>query len=235
MTTKKLFPCKIEDLPVIAETVVGSARRDIADFSAFSPEFTELYFDAIDDKIVVCGKKLRSWVVIQELKATTEQLVSKTYRLRPKLNLLEGYLKLASEGLDVKESDLGLTIVRNAISKGNVERVILSVTNLLVGVQRNQAALEAKGLNPLLIDEIAVLAKDINTLDVKQNELESIRNRLTEENMDLFNDLWKALLPVLDTGKALYRVVDPAKLKDYTAAQLLKRLNHSGKRKQTAD
>jgi ribosomal protein S7 len=235
MKTKKMFPCKIEDLPVIAETIVGSARRDIADFSDFSPEFTGLYFDAIDAKIVVCGKKLRSWVVVRELKTTTELLVSKTYQLRPKLNLLEGYLKLSTGSLDVKESDLGLAVVRNAISKGNTEGVVLSVTNLLAGVRRNQAALEAKGMNPLLIDEIAALAQDINTLDVKQNEQESIRNRLTEENIDLFNDLWKTLVPVLETGKALYRIVDEAKLKDYTVAQLIKRLNRSGKKKTSAE
>ncbi|MDR2139304.1 MAG: hypothetical protein LBP50_07140, partial [Tannerella sp.] len=65
----------------------------------------------------------------------------------------------------------------------------------------------------------------IDALNVKQNELESRRNRATEEDIDVFNDLWLALQPVLETGRALYRGVDAAKLKDYTIAQLKKRLH----------
>jgi hypothetical protein len=40
MQTKKMFQCKIEELPVIGEFVVESARKDMADFSGFSPVFT---------------------------------------------------------------------------------------------------------------------------------------------------------------------------------------------------
>ena len=230
---KKLFQCKFEELPVIGEFVVDSARKDIADFSSFSPVFTALYFDGIDAKIAVCREKVRSWVVTQELKATTEKLVNMTGGLRVKLNLLEGYLKLAASDLDVKATDMGLSVVRAAISRGNTEKVIMGITEMLIAVRRNQAALEARGMKPALITEIAAIAQDISDLNVKQNELESARNRLTEENMELFNDLWKALLPVFETGKALYRGVDGAKLKDYTVAQLVKRIDHEGKRKST--
>lgn len=223
---KRLFHCKIEDVPVIGEFVTGSARKDIADFSSFSPVFTASYFDEIDAKIVVCREKVRSWVVIQELKATTEKLTNTTGSLRVKLNLLEGYLKLAASELDVKATDMGLSIVRSAVGRGNTEKVIMGVTEMLVAVRRNQAALEAQGMKPALINEIAVIAQEINKLNVRQNELESARNRLTEENTGLFNDLWKALLPVFETGKALYRGVDEAKLKDYTVTQLIKRINH---------
>ncbi|MDR0613534.1 MAG: hypothetical protein LBG45_08695 [Dysgonamonadaceae bacterium] len=36
---KRLFQCKFEELPVIGQFVVDSARKDIADFSGFSPVF----------------------------------------------------------------------------------------------------------------------------------------------------------------------------------------------------
>jgi hypothetical protein len=51
----------------------------------------------------------------------------------------------------------------------------------------------------------------------------------------LFNDLWKTLSPVFETGKALYRGVDEAKLKDYTVTQLVKRIDHEGRRKAVAN
>lgn len=232
MTTKKMFQCKYEDLPVIGEFVVESARRDLADFSGFSPVFTPSYLDGIGERILLCKEKMRSWVVVQELKSVTEKLANTTTALRLKLNALEGYLKLASFELDVKVTDMGLSVVRDAIRRGNTESVIAGVSNLLVAVKRNQVALTEKGMNPELIAEITVQTQEINSLNVKQNELESVRNRLTEEDTGLFNELWKALFPVFETGKALYRGVNDAKLKDYTMTQLKKRINAKNVKKE---
>ncbi|MDR0843669.1 MAG: hypothetical protein LBN71_00470 [Tannerella sp.] len=81
-----------------------------------------------------------------------------------------------------------------------------------------------------MFGEIEAQVEKINALNVKQNELESVRNRLTKESIEIFNDLWKLLQPVFETGKALYRGVDAARLKDYTLSQLLKRINHQRKK-----
>jgi hypothetical protein len=231
MKTKKIFPCKFEDLPVIGEFVVGSARRDMADFSGFSPVFTPVALDEIEGKIAACKEKVRSWVVVRELKSTTDKLTTVTNGLRIRLNVLEGYVKLASGELDIHVTDTGIREVRNAIHRGNTEGVIAGVTNMLATVNRNMKALEAKGLKSTLLDDIAAVTREINALNVRQSELESERNHLTEENVELFNGLWKALLPVLETGKALYRGVNGAKLKDYTMTQLVKQIN-AGKKKE---
>jgi hypothetical protein len=97
-------------------------------------------------------------------------------------------------------------------------------------VERNQSVLAAKGLKSKLIKEIETQIHEINELNMIQNELISKRNRLTEKNIVLFNDLWASLQPVLKTAKAIYRGVDEEKLKDYTVTQLIKRIN-AGKRK----
>jgi hypothetical protein len=76
--------------------------------------------------------------------------------------------------------------------------------------------------------------KQIESLNIRQNDLIRERNRLTEKNTNLFNDLWKSLQPVLNTAKAIYRGVDAVKLKDYTVTQLVKRIHAEGKRKPTA-
>jgi hypothetical protein len=230
MKTKKLFKCKFEELPVVGEFVVGSARRDMADFSGYSPVFTPAALDEIEGRIAVCREKVRSWVVVRELKSTTEKLAATTNSLRVKLNVLEGYVKLASGELDIFVADTGIPIIRSAISRGNTEGVIAGVTNMLAAVNRNMKALEAKGLKSALIDDITATTREINALNVRQNELESERNRLTEENTELFNGLWKALSPLFGTGKALYRGVNNAKLKDYTMVQLVKRINAETKK-----
>jgi hypothetical protein len=231
MKAKRVFKCKAEELPVIGEFLVEAVRRDMAEFSGFSPVFNEAGLGEIEAKINACRETVRSWVFIKELKAVTEKLENKTNLLRVGLNKLEGYLNLAAGNLDVRVADAGLISLRKAISRGNTEGVIAGVANLLVVVRRNLPALEAKGLQAALPDEIAAQTHEIGALNVKQNELESLRNRQTEEDVEVFNDLWKSLLPVFETGRALYRGVNEAKLKDYTYTQLHKRIHSEGKRK----
>ncbi|MDR2763560.1 MAG: hypothetical protein LBB90_00835 [Tannerella sp.] len=225
MRKKRLFPCSISDLPVLAEFLLESLGRDINDFSGYSPLFTTSCSDGIRAKIITCREVTRSWTFIKELKSVTETLYSDIHALRVTINPVEGYVKLAAASLDVAVGDVGLKEVRRSIGKGNAETLVPAVAELLSTLRRNITALQAVGLQESLLVAIEEQTATIDTLNVKQNELESERNRVTEQDTDVFNDLWLALQPILETGKALYRGVDEAKLKDYTIAQLEKRLH----------
>jgi hypothetical protein len=232
---KKRFHCKIEDLPTIARFLLSSYLKDLDDFHNYSPVFTIEYLSPIEVKITICEELISSSVVIKELKTVTIQLYAKSKNLRIKLNALEGYLKLTASELDVTVEDVGLRSVRTNISNGNTEGLILNVQKVLAAVVRNQAVLEAKGMKPELIDEIKNQAQEIKLLNVRQNDLISDRNRMTKLNVELFNDLWDGLQPILKTATAIYRGVDNVKLKDYTISQLLKRINNVGGTKKTSE
>jgi hypothetical protein len=192
--------------------------------------FTPDYLTTIEIKINACKELISSSTVVKELKAVTKQMYDKSKGLRVKLNVLEGYLKLGKDNLDIAVDDAGLKDVRNNISRSNIEGLISNTKKLLDAVKRNQFVLEAKGFKPSIISDIEFQIAEINVLNTKQNYLISDRNRMTKQNIELFNDLWESLLPVVETAKAIYRGVDDVKLKDYTIAQLVKRIN-AGKRK----
>lgn len=227
---KKKFPCKLEELPVIAGFILQSVRKDLADFSGFSSMFTVDFIEAGEMKVNACNDLLMSSSVAKQLKAVTQNLADKSVGLRVKLNQLEGYLKLAAGEIDIKVSDSGLKEVRNDISRGNTEGVVKNTWNLVNNAQRNQPALVAKGLKTTFLAEITTAVTEIDSLNNTQNVLTSERNRLTDSNMSVFNDVWTELTPILDTAKALYRGVDDVKLKDYTMSQLVKRVNAEGSR-----
>ena len=238
MKTNKLFPCRIEELPVIGDFLLNSAKRDLSDFEGFSPMFTTGYLSEIDDKVAGCRTVVSTSVVSKELKATTDKL-TKTYTgLRVPLNKLEGYLKLSANELDISVADFGLKKLRDTISKGNVEGIARNMQTFLTQVKRNQEALTAKGMTTALTEELESATQEIEGLNVKQNELISRRGRLSDENQNLFNELWSSLQTILKTGQALYKGSDSVKLKDYTMAQLLKRVNvekSKNQNKQTQD
>jgi hypothetical protein len=223
MSTIK-FKCKFEEIPVLGGFIVNSAEKDISDFNSYSPMFTIDYLAQIRAKIENCKELVKASTITKELKATTQLLYDKTYDLRSKLNALEGYLKLGADSLDIAVKDFDLKGVRFAIMRRNVEGVISNMKTVLVAVKRNLPVLESKGLKPELIIEIETQLQEINSLNDKQNDLTSKRNRLTNANTEKFNDLWESLQPILNTAKAIYSG-DRVKLKDYTVAQLLKRMN----------
>jgi hypothetical protein len=223
--SNRIFSCKIEDVPVIGEFVVSSAEKDIADFNGYSPVFTIDYLAMVRSNIDVCRELVKSSVVSKELKSVTRKLYGESGNLRVKLNYLEGYLKLGVENLDVSVKDTGIKNIRADIARHNIEGLVANMQPALTAVKRNLPALEAQGLKQTLIDEIEVHIREISSLNEKQNELMSRRNRLTEANVKKFNDLWNSLKPILNAAKAIYRGVDEVKLKDYTIAQLKKRIN----------
>jgi hypothetical protein len=225
MKMKKLFHGRIEVLPVIGQFVVESYSRDVADFSAYSPVFTVGLVAEIEKQIELCRNATRSWIFIKELKTVSVALYATIGSVRVKMNALEGYVHLAGSTLDLTYADFGIVEVRRAVSRKNAETVPEAIRQLLINVKRNFTALQAVGMQQTLYAEIEKLAMEIDRLNARQNVVESERNLQTEADLHLFNDLWLAIAPIFETGKALYRGVDEARLKDYTFAQLEKRLH----------
>ena len=155
----------------------------------------------------------------------TEKLYANCADLRIPLNQLEGYLNLSAKDLDIAVKDFRLKGVRADITNGNVEGVIANTQKVLVHVTRNQTVLTAVGMTGNFVAGMETRIAEINNLNLNQNELISKRGRLSDENMTLFNDLWESLQSILKTGRALYKGVNPVKLKDYTMSQLEKRVH----------
>jgi hypothetical protein len=222
---KRKFQCKLEELPVVAEFISDGIKKDMDAFSKFSPDFNPDFVARLDDKIRDCKKVSSSSTITAGLKLVTNQLNDLSRGLRGKLNIVEGYMKIGAAELDVLVADAGLKNVRNCISKGNMEGVISNTHKFIEVVKRNQNVLVGKGLNMELINDIEKHIDDIDALNRKQNTMISDRNRLTKQNIELFNDLWDCLLPALNAAKAMFKGVDDVKLKDYTITQLVKRVN----------
>ncbi|MDR0604863.1 MAG: hypothetical protein LBG80_11230 [Bacteroidales bacterium] len=227
---KKKFQCRVEDLPMLGLFILSSLKQDINDFAKFSSIFTPEYIRILEEKINMCRDLVSSSIIVKELKAVTQQLSDKSNGLRLKLNILEGYIRLSAQELDISEKDTGLREVRDCISRHNTEGLVANTKKLLTVTKRNQTILETKGLNPTLFKEIEDHIQEIVVLNTKQNDLISERNRLTQNNIEVSNDLWEYFQPVLKAAKAIYKGVNDVKLKDYTLSQLLKRI-HATKKK----
>jgi hypothetical protein len=224
MSTKK-FPCRIEEIPVFGEFVVSSAEKDINDLNGYSPLFTIEYLSSVKSRIEICKELIISSTVVRELNDVTQQLHDKGKTFRLTLNALNKYLQPGRDRLNIAIEDVGLKNIRVDIRKGNIEKFMSSIRILLVAVKRNLQVLEVRGMTPAFINEIETQLQEINSLNEKQNSLISKHDKVISENIDRFNDLWNSIRTILTAARVIYRDTDEVKMKDYTFAQLKRRVN----------
>ena len=60
-------------------------------------------------------------------------------------------------------------------------------------------------------------------------EITSNRRQIVQNNISVFNAVWTQTAEILKIGKVLYQGTNPAKLADYTYAQLLKKVRQVSK------
>lgn len=221
---EKKFNCKKEVIPVIAGFVLESLDKDFADFANYSTVFTKEFIAGVRVKQAACYTLTSATNVVKLQKVMTGKIIDQSGKLRLTLNKVEGYLKLARKDLDIAVKDFGLRSIRRSISVANLEGLILNVHNFIATVQRNEAALVAKGMKPELLTTLSEEVAEIETLNTNQNVKKNERSRVSVDNIKVYNDLWEDLNIILQAGRAIYRGVDNVKLKEYTMSYLLKRV-----------
>lgn len=232
---RKEFQCKQEELIFIASTVLVSLTIDLPDFNKFADMFTPEYIELIEAKRLVCSNLDSPSSVKKRLQQATILLGEHTTDLRLVLNNVEGYVKLAGDNLDVQGvADVGFIEIRDNISRGNVEGVLNHAHSMLATLERNKVPLLASGFKPDVLDELTAQVLQIDSLNNQQNTLLSDYSRLAQSNMIIFNDLWRSISTILNTGKAIYRGVNKVRLREYTMTYLIRRVNHEGKTKPKA-
>lgn len=226
--SEKIFNCKKEDVPVVAGFVLESMENDKADFQDNSPVFSDTFIDDAKTKQKECLEMVKSEDVLKLQKKITEEIKLNLKGLRTKLNITEGYLKLSEKELDINVVDFNLSIIRSDIGKINVEGVVKEVQSLIIKLKRNETPLQAKGMKATLITDLITFNDEILKLNQNQNAFKNKRSRVASENIKEFNQLWDILNMILDAARSMYRIENKVKLKEYTIANLLKRVHNEG-------
>ena len=227
MNEKRKFTCKLEDVPAVAGFIAQRLRADLADFVEFSDTFSEDYLSELVAKTTQTTQLISSNMLTKEIATITTQITEMIKPLRLNINKLDAYLNMAEGQMTVSVKAIGTALVRSSIDNGNSEGIVAQVRRMLVGVNNNVAVLQTKGLKPALIAELAQLADDMERLSIDQNFKITERNRHTDENIAVFNQLWDMTVFITDAGKAIYKGVDATKLSDYTLTTILKRIGTS--------
>jgi hypothetical protein len=223
------YNCKDEELPVIFRLSLMSLKRDLADFAAYSPKFSESYLTDYASEIANVEELLSPAAETAEMKKITDRLHSGMDVLLNHLKHLGGYLKMAGSSIDLSSTDFGLSALRKGIGLSDPEKVLACLKDVNKNVRKYKAELSEQGLTDLFQ---AKLVEDYTSLNAdRQLQYQILTNRkaLVQSNVGTLNDLHGRLMEILRTGKILYQGKDPVKLQEYTFSELQKRVRRSSK------
>ncbi|MDR2472834.1 MAG: hypothetical protein LBD53_04610 [Tannerella sp.] len=219
----KTYNCKNEELPVIAEYLLFSLKKDMAAFTAFSPKFNEAYVTAFEEKIAAVAAILNPHNETIELKKVTEHLYSTMNSLIDPIARVEGYVKTAGSANPIGIKDFGLSLLRKKVWAKDAEGVLVALKTVNDHINTCKSTLVDQGLSDDLIAVFTSSTTAIHDDNQRQYQIVTARKRLVNNNLSLFNELYALIMEVCGIGKILYKK-DAVLLKEYTFTELKKRV-----------
>jgi hypothetical protein len=197
-------------------------RRDIADFSAFSPIFDEQYLIRFDQKINLVDELVSPKIETDELKKITKRLYSTMDSLLDPIANIRGYLRLAKDSVEVSAKDFGLTLLSQKIASRDSEGVRQNLLIVVSFLKKYREQLIVVGFNEAVIEQFGVAVSSITEDNHLQFDIVNKRKAIVQKNLVVLNDLYKQLSDLLSIGKSLYKNTNPAKAKEYVFSSLMK-------------
>lgn len=227
---QRSYNCKDEELPMIGQLLFLSFQRDLAEFSAFSPKFGESYVADIEAKLTTVSELVEPKAETLAKKLITTQLYEIIDGLLQPINSLSAYLSLAKV-LKISTAEFGLTALRKACIKHDVEGVLNDINFVLVNVNAHKTILVAQGLKEELITVLSTSAGTLTNLKKEQYSLLTNRKSIVQDNLLVLNGYYNQLTEICTVGKALYKSINPAKVKEYTFTEIKKQVSRATKTK----
>lgn len=231
MMNTRNYGCKNEELPVIGKFILFDFKRDMNDFTEFSPKFNAAYAISFEDKINAAIELLIPGMETTDHKLVTAHLYSTIDGLVGPINNLGIYVKMAGAAIPVSAYNFGFPTLRGKIHGKDAEGVLQGLRQVHANILKYKDALMAQGMTETFLAKLVADAESIASDNQAQYEIKETRKALVQSNTGVFNDLYADIMELCEVGKNLYRGKDPQKLAEYTFSNLLKnvRVRHKTK------
>jgi translation elongation factor EF-1beta len=230
------MPCRIEEIPFLAEFTRDYFVRDRADFTAFSDVFSDKYLQKFDTQIKMVKERMAPALLTAEMKTITNRIRSQYITLRSIVNKVERYTVMAKGTMDTKPANFGFKNLRKKLRLKDDEAVVKKLRELLQHIDKNYEALEVNGLSKAYRQEIEEAINAFEADIIAQTRKIDEREKVVKQNARQFDTLWSMMTEIMGTGKVIYKTKDKARVKDYTYSEMIKkvRLTHIKKEDQLA-
>ncbi|MFM2291326.1 MAG: hypothetical protein RIS29_1139 [Bacteroidota bacterium] len=228
-SSARAYNCKDEELIPICKFVGFSLKRDLAEFTAYSPLFNNAYVSNYEAMIAQASDIVEPESETILMKQATARITNNMNQVNDTMNKVSGYLSLAKKDINQTDAQFGITALRKAIKSQDAEGVCGNLNIVISNIQVFKAVLLAVGLTEDMISTLKSISSQI--ADDKQQQYQTFVNRksVVQNNLSTLNTLYATMSEITNIGKILYKSTDKTKLAEYTFTELLKRVRQVSK------
>lgn len=227
--TGRLFKCKDEELILLSTFTLFAFKRDLPDFSAFSPKYNTEFTTQLETLISEMTNLVEPSTEVIAKKLIKDRIATIYADCSSKMQYLEGYLIIAKSELPISKSDFGIVSLRTAINRCDTEALISNLSKVIQNIESNLAALKTAGMPDTFIADLKNLSTALTDNRQQQFQIDSNRKAIVQNNLDVLNNVFVLLKEIYAIGKILYYNSNKAKYKEYTFTELLKKVKQSTK------
>lgn len=210
MAQKKL---KQENYVTIADFMVASLERDLADFTAIYKTINKDYLSGFKNAIAQVREFSSTTFSRVEQKQTTQSLYKKADELSHKITLLKSYAKRAKKEVPT------LASIYKQLRSRNIEGVTKELREVLPYIQN--IATELADMPDDFLSSITPTVAEMEALNTKQNVLINKNKLNTADKKPLYSNLYKYISEVAEAGKIVYN--GNTKKDEYIISKILNR------------
>lgn len=212
-----------------AKTIVGSFIFNITDLSGVRTNWTAEYAADFDGRIDQTIEKYLGTDVLKGLRDATAVLNALMVPARRDLSFVKSQIDEDFKDNSKKRNEilknLGFTKNLRAVQNGDQEALI----ELLYAFKKNmtdklKVEVTAKGMNPVLIDNIIQYADQIKNADSKQEGLKGTTKEISKEVISVFNTIYDEVIGICKFASSFYQY-EPIKKEQFTFSKVVANMN----------
>jgi hypothetical protein len=219
-TIERNYSCKDEELLMIAAFVLLTLKRDLKDFTAFSPMINEEYVSSLEELLKEATGLVSTFTAFTRSKSATAQIYARMDEVMVILNRLSTYISLAG----LNESDFAVASTRRKANSRDAEGLIQNLKNISDAVEVNKIILQGYGFSDEQAEQLVSIREAISADNLRQYEVVEERKALILDNRKTLGRLYRHISDICKIGKTLYKDVSPVKLQEYTFTKLVRRV-----------
>jgi hypothetical protein len=195
-------------------------------FIDFSSDYDGTYETNFETKLTAVKGIIDTHFHIGKIASLTKSIEADIPKISPYLDGLGKYAKMAAAQLSVPLKQFGVKEVRNKVNRKEVEGLDGTLHSLILNIDDNFAALEARGYKQEKLDELKALKLKIYTENTEQEGLKYDKQQAVEANKGLFKEVLLIIADIQETGKILFKRESPATALEFTMQDILRKIRH---------
>jgi len=218
------------EMLLASKTIANNLSENLSDLSIARTTWTDKYAAGLELRIDDAIENYLGLDKKRTLREASSHLASIQNPAMRDLSFLKTQIVVDFDQASVEIlKRLGFEKHLRDVQKGNQEALIQLLYAFRKGMSKDlKDQITAKGTNPALIERLIAYAEDLKEANVSQESLKESTKLLSEEAIEIFNDIYEEVMGICKIAAAFYQY-EPLKKEQFTFSKAISNMSAAHK------